>query len=240
MWSDEFNYEGGPDPTKWTFDIGTGSGGWGNNELQYYTDSLENAFVKDGVLSIRALKKSFQGKDYTSARIKTMNRVDWKYGRIQIRARLAKGVARGTWSALWMLPTDNRYGAWPNSGEIDIMEHVGYDQGRIHGTVHTAAYNHMLGTQKGGQVLAGLDGWHVYEIDWKQDRIDFILDGTLYYVFSRNDPGTSREWPFDQDFHLIFNIAVGGSWGGVQGVDQTAFEGDGQVMEVDWVRVYSQ
>jgi len=186
IWSDEFNYEGAPDPTKWTYDIGTGSWGWGNNELQYYTNRCDNAYVKDGILHIRARKESFEGRAYTSARIKTLNCVDWKYGRIQIRTRLSGGAARGTWSALWMLPSVNEYGGWPDSGEIDIMEHVGYDPGRIHGTIHSAAFNHMIGTQKGGQISTSLNEWHIYEIDWSEDRIDFILDGSRYHVFSLN------------------------------------------------------
>ena len=239
IWSDEFNYVGAPDPAKWTYDIGTGNWGWGNNELQYYTDHLDNAFVEDGLLHIRALKQSVGGMAYTSARIKTLNRANWKYGRIQIRTRLSSGAARGTWAALWMLPTDNAYGRWPESGEIDIMEHVGYDAGTIHGTVHTAAYNHMLNSQRGGRITTDLSQWHVYEIEWTEDKIDFILDGSRYFVFSRKTSDTTREWPFDRDFHLIFNIAVGGSWGGLRGIDDGAFEGDGQTMEVDWVRVYA-
>jgi beta-glucanase (GH16 family) len=139
-----------------------------------------------------------------------------------------------------MLPTGSVYGGWPDSGEIDIMEHVGYDAGKFHGTVHSAAYNHMLGTQSGGRILAGLADWHIYEIDWSENKIDFILDGAKFHSFQRISSATFREWPFDQNFHLIFNIAVGGSWGGLQGINDTAFEGDGQVMEVDWVRVYSQ
>lgn len=240
VWSDEFDYEGAPDPSKWTYDVGTGTWGWGNNEMQYYTDRTDNAFVMDGMLHIRAVKETYQGMKYTSARIKTKNLGDWTYGRIQIRTRLANAAARGTWSALWMLPTDNIYGGWPDSGEIDIMEHVGYDAGNFHGTIHSAAYNHMLGTQNGGQVLDDEDEWHVYEIDWNEDKIDFILDGSRFHTFERKSDDSFREWPFDQDFHLIFNIAVGGTWGGVKGIDEKAFEGVGQVMEVDWVRVYRQ
>jgi len=240
IWSDEFNYEGAPNATKWTYDIGTGTWGWGNNELQYYTNRLDNAYVKDGILHIRARKESFQGSAYTSARLKTLNQGDWKFGRIQIRTRLSGAAARGTWSAHWMLPSVNGYGGWPDSGEIDIMEHIGYDAGRIHGTIHSAAFNHMIGTQIMGQMSVNLNDWHVYEIDWSENRIDFFLDGSLYHVFARPTSSTYREWPFDQNFHLIFNLAVGGNWGGLQGIDEAAFEGNGQVMEVDWVRVYSR
>lgn len=191
------------------------------------------------MLTIRAVRESYGGKDYTSARITTKSHGDWTYGRVQIRARLSNGSGRGTWSAAWMLPTDGVYGGWPESGEIDIMEHVGYGSGVFHGTVHTGTYNHMKGTQRGGDVPADLDGWHVFEIDWSADKIDFIVDDFRFYSFSKDEPNTFREWPFDQRMHVILNMAVGGSWGGVEGVDEAAFEGVGQVMEVDWVRVYS-
>ncbi len=239
MWSDEFNENGTPDPTKWTFEIGNGDWGWGNGELQYYTDRAENAFVMDGILNIRAIRESYGGKDYTSARLKTKLKGDWTYGRIQIRARLANVAGRGTWAALWMLPTDQIYGQWPDSGEIDIMEHVGYDPGRFHGTVHTGAFNHMRGTQNGNDMAAALNDWHVYEIDWSADKIDFIIDGSRFHTFRRQESSTFREWPFDERFHLILNIAVGGTWGAAQGVDEAAFTGVGQIMEIDWVRVYS-
>lgn len=240
VWADEFDHDGTPDPDKWTFDLGTGDWGWGNNELQYYTDRLDNAFVKDGILNIRAVRESFGSKDYTSARMKSKFHGDWVYGRIQIRARLQNGGARGTWAAAWMLSTDGVHGGWPDSGEIDIMEHVGYDPGVFHGTVHTEAFNHMKGTQRGGDTTAALDDWHIFEIDWSADKIDFLLDDVRYHTFSRLEPSTFREWPFDQQFHVILNVAVGGNWGGIEGIDEAAFQGAGQIMEVDWVRVYSE
>lgn len=239
VWSDEFDSDGSPDPTKWSFDIGTGNWGWGNNEQQFYTDRMENVFVTDGILNIRAIRESYQGKEYTSARLKSKLQGDWTYGRIQIRARLAKAAGRGTWSAIWMLPTDQVYGQWPDSGEIDIMEHVGYDATRFHGTVHTSSFNHMRGTQSESNIVAELNDWHVFEIDWSADKIDFIMDSYRFHTFRRNEGNTFREWPFDQRFHLILNVAVGGNWGAAQGIDATAFESVGQVMEIDWVRVYS-
>jgi len=137
-----------------------------------------------------------------------------------------------------MLPTDWVYGSWPNSGEIDIMEHVGYDTGTVHGTVHTGAYNHMQGTHLGDSKTEVTVGeWHTYAVDWTVDQIRFMIDGIEYHRFSRH--GTSMEWPFDQKFHVILNLAVGGNWGGIMGVDDTAFMGEGQIMEVDWVRIYA-
>ncbi len=193
----------------------------------------------NGVLQIRAIKENYEGNSYTSARLVTKNKGDWTYGRVQVRARLLKCKATGTWPAIWMLSTDWLYGDWPASGEIDIMEHVGYEDDIVHGTVHTEAFNHMIGTQDTGVIPVSVDGWHTYDIIWGEDEIEFIIDGLKYHEFVRKDSAIYKEWPFDQDFHLILNVAVGGSWGGQQGVDEASFEGDGQIMEVDWVRVYN-
>src|SRR6185503_1138973 len=144
FWQENFDYTGVPDPAKWGYDIG--GNGWGNGELEYYTNS-GNAVEDNGTLKIIAKKESFSGRNYTSARLVTKNKADWLYGRIEVKAKIPKGI--GTWPAIWMLPTDNEYGGWPNSGEIDIMEHVGFDLNKVHFTIHTQAYNHTLGTQKG-------------------------------------------------------------------------------------------
>ena len=243
VWSDEFDGPGRslPDPARWTYDVGTGNWGWGNGELQYYTEAdPANASVEGGILSIRAVRREKDGTEYTSARLVTRELGDWTYGRFLIRARLDRCTGLGTWPAIWMLPTDRTYGGWPSSGEIDIMEMVGYEPGMVHGTVHTEAYNHGLGTQVGSRTAVELEGWHVYEVMWTPNRVDFVVDGRKYHEFARVAGGTYREWPFDRRFHLLLNVAVGGQWGGAMGVDPGAFEGDGQVMEVDWVRVYSQ
>lgn len=232
VWSDEFDYEGRPDLQKWGYDIG--GNGWGNNELQYYTNSTNNAFVEDGYLTIKAIKESFQGSSYTSARLVTKNKGDWKYGKFEIRAKLPKG--RGTWPAIWMLPTDWKYGGWPESGEIDIMEHVGYDENVVHGTVHTEAYNHSKGTQKGGSkvVSNATSDFHIYGIEWREDRIDFFIDRVKYFTFYK-ESDNYQQWPFNESFHLILNIAIGGNWGGANGVDNSIFPTE---MVVDYVRVY--
>ncbi|HAP63856.1 MAG TPA: glycoside hydrolase family 1, partial [Cytophagales bacterium] len=232
VWSDEFDYTGKPNPELWDYDLG--GNGWGNNELQYYTDSESNASVADGVLTITARKETLEESGYTSARLVSREKGDWLYGRFEIRAKLPTG--RGTWPAIWMLPTDWEYGGWPESGEIDIMEHVGYDQGKIHGTVHTQAYHHSIGTQVGGSTsLADAStAFKTYAIEWTEDRIDWFVDDRLYFTF-QNQGATFAEWPFDKRFHLLLNIAIGGSWGGVEGVDDSIFP---QTMEVDFVRVY--
>jgi len=233
VWSDEFDYIGLPDTTKWNYDVG--GHGWGNQELQYYTyRRLDNARVEDGKLKIEAKKESYEGKEYTSARMVTKNLGDWLYGKVVVKAKLPKG--RGTWPAIWMLPTDWEYGGWPSSGEIDIMEHVGYDEGVVHGTIHTEAYNHSLGTQKGNSVSVpdATSVFHEYSIEWTPSEIYWYVDGNKYFTFSKIE-NDYKKWPFDERFHLLLNIAVGGSWGGIQGVDNNAFP---TTMEVDFVRVY--
>ncbi len=232
VWRDEFDGEGVPDPARWSYD--TGGHGWGNNELQYYTDKPANAFVADGLLTIVAHRQRAGKLRYSSARLVSRGKGDFRYGRVEIRARLP--VARGSWPALWMLPTDNRYGNWPRSGEIDIMEHVGFDRGVIHQTVHTQAYNHRLGTQRAAQKRIGdLDTqFHRYRVDWTPDHILGYIDDERVFEFANEGTGPDA-WPFDQRFHVVMNVAVGGDWGGQQGVDDAAFP---IWMEVDYVRVY--
>ena len=238
IWSDEFDTAGGPDAARWNYDLGDGcpdNCGWGNNELQYYTKDPLNVRVADGMLIIEARKDSLGGKAFTSAKIVSRDKGDWLYGRFEIKARLPRG--KGTWPAIWMLPTDWKYGGWPASGEIDIMEHVGYDPGVVHGTIHTEAYNHIKQTQKEGKITIAdaQDAFHVYAVDWQQDRMDFYIDDKLYHSVIREPEDDYKGWPFDQRFYLIMNIAVGGNWGGAKGVDPDIWP---QRMEIDWVRVY--
>lgn len=232
VWADEFDYIGCPDPSKWAYDVG--GHGWGNGELQHYTDRAENAWVSEGALRIRAVCEPFGGQEFTSARLVTKGRADWLYGRVEVRLKVP--VARGAWAAAWMLPTDAGFGPWPKSGEIDIMEHVGHDVGKVHGTVHTERFNHMKSTQVGAVLPVDVVQWHTYAVEWSPDGIRFIMDDHRYHEFK--NAGGWEAWPFDQRFHVLLNVAVGGSWGGQQGVDKEAFAGQGQVMEVSSVRVY--
>ncbi|WPP53003.1 glycoside hydrolase family 16 protein [Catalinimonas niigatensis] len=231
VWSDEFEENDMPDPQKWAYD--TGGHGWGNNELQYYTEAdPDNVQVKEGKLIITARKENFQDNTYTSAKLVTRDRADWRYGRIEVSARLPEG--KGTWPAIWMLPDVEKLN-WPRDGEIDIMEHVGFDPGVVHGTVHTEAYNHRKGTQVGKQIQVPdfNKAFHVYAIKWTPEKIDWFLDGELYHTFENE--GNEAAWPFDKPFYLILNLAVGGDWGGAQGIDENIWP---QSMEVDYVRVY--
>jgi beta-glucanase (GH16 family) len=232
LWADEFDYTGLPDASKWGYDIG--GGGWGNNELQYYSNLADNAKVEGGSLVIKAKKESMSGMNYTSARLVSKNKGDFLYGRIEVRAKLPTG--KGTWPAIWMLPTDWAYGSWPRSGEIDIMEHVGYDPNKVHFTVHTEAYNHSIGTQKGTSLLVpgATTDFHKYRVDWTPYAVRGYFDDQIVYTFV-NEGKSSAYWPFDKRFHLLLNIAIGGNWGGAQGVDDTIFP---QSMLIDYVRVY--
>ncbi|MBK8506046.1 MAG: glycoside hydrolase family 16 protein [Saprospiraceae bacterium] len=235
VWGDEFDEIGLPDSAKWGYD--TGGSGWGNNELQYYSDRRsENARVENGKLIIEARKEEYKRKDYTSARLVTKKKGEWCYGRMEIRAKLPRG--RGTWPAIWMLSAQQEYGLWPASGEIDIMEHVGFDPGKIHGAVHTKKFNHMIQTQKTGKILAGdaSDTFHEYSVEWTPESILFFVDGKNYFRFD-NDHTSWESWPFDQPFYLILNIAIGGNWGGQKGVDDTILP---QKMEIDYVRIYEK
>jgi len=239
LWSDEFKYTGQPDSTKWNYDLGDGCPslcGWGNSELEFYTNDAKNVRVENDKLIIEAHHDSIGGKAYTSTRIKSKFKGDWLYGRIEVKAKLPLG--RGTWPAIWMLSTDWKYGGWPASGEIDIMEHVGYDPGVVHGTIHTETFNHHKQTQKEGKITIAdaQTEFHVYAIDWLEDRIDFYVDEKMYHSVSKGSNDTFNEWPFDQRFHLIMNIAVGGGWGGTQGIDDSIWP---QKMEVEYVRVYA-
>ncbi len=235
VWADEFDKAGLPDSTKWEYDVG--GNGWGNNELQFYTRQRpENARVENGKLIIEARKEAYQGKNYTSARLLTRGKHTWTYGRIEAMAKLPKGI--GTWPAVWMLGQNIATAGWPRGGEIDIMEHVGFDEGVIHGTIHTEAYNHAKKTQKGKQITITdvTQAFHLYAIEWTADQIDFFVDGQKYNTVEKAVLGSSvAEWPFEQPFYLLLNVAVGGNWGGQKGVDDSIWP---QRMEVDYVRVY--
>ncbi len=229
-WADEFTTDGAPDPAKWAYDAAD-SGKW-NEELQLYTEKRDNSFVSGGNLTIRALKDK-AGK-WTSARLFTKGKASWTYGYIEVRAKIPQG--KGTWPAIWMMPALDNYGSWPASGEIDIMEHVGFDQDKIHTSIHTEAYNHRKGTQKtrAATVKGVSNDFHTYAVEWTDKAIFWYVDNEPFYFFTR-EPGGFAVWPFDKPFYIILNVAMGGTWGGMQGMDATLDKAD---MTVDYVRVY--
>jgi len=239
IWSDEFDDDGLPDDTKWSYDVG--DHGWGNNEKQYYrAKSKENSIIKDGKLHIIALKKDFELSNYTSAKLTTYQKLDLQYGKIEVKAKLPKG--KGSWPAIWMLPasikTDKE--PWPLCGEIDIMEHVGKDPNVVHTSLHTELYNHIKGTQITffDTLNNVFDEYHTYGIEWDEKSIRFIYDDKLYFESQKGQNGrvTAKEgWPFDKPYFLILNVAVGGNWGGA--IDDSIFPNE---MVVDYVRVFKR
>lgn len=237
VWQDEFDYGGLPDSTKWKYDTEGNDVGWGNNEAQYYTDANEkNAHVEKGVLKITAQKEDFEGKKYTSARLVSL--AGWKYGKIEVHAKLTLG--RGTWCAIWMMPSDWSFndGNWPDIGEIDIMEHVGHDLGVIHASAHSKDYQWQKGTQKTATISIPdvSEEFHSYILEWTPDAIKAFVDDSLYFDY-KNDGLEETKWPYNKPFKVIVNVAVGGTWGSLEGIDEDAFP---QTMEVDYVRVYQK
>ncbi|HJZ84112.1 MAG TPA: glycoside hydrolase family 16 protein [Polyangia bacterium] len=228
IWSDEFDGSGNPDPTKWGYEVGY----LRNSELQYYTSGrLENARVENGHLVIEARRDFWQGHEITSASLTTQGKAAFRYGRIEVRAQIPTG--NGTWPAVWTLGTNIDAVGWPTCGEIDIMENVGFMPTTIYGTVHRAAQN---GSGRGGSVdvTAPFRDYHRYAIEWFPDRIDFFVDDQKYFTYA-NDGGGVATWPFDADQYLLLNLAIGGSWGGQQGVDLSLFP---HSYLIDYVRVY--
>jgi len=221
VWSDEFDVDGAPDATKWTYDLG--AGGWGNQELQTYTNNAENVIVENGLLKIMA---KADGSSYTSARLKSENLYEFTYGRVEIRAKLP--AATGTWPALWMLGADYETNTWPGCGEIDIMEQTGQDKNEVLATVHHPAVSPGSGDTGSMALPTSTTEFHNYSVDWTPEQITFLIDGELF----RSVPN-APDLPFDSDFFMIMNIAMGGTLGGT--VDPGFTE---DVMEVDYVRVY--
>lgn len=239
VWSDEF--EGGSlDEDKWSYQYGTGSSeglnGWGNNELQYYTDREENIFIEDEMLHIVAREESHEGSNYTSARIRTINQGDWRYGRFEIRAKLPKG--QGIWPAIWMMPTENVYGGWAASGEIDIMELVGHEPDAVHGTLHYGGQwpeNTYSGNEYQLDDGTFNDDFHTFALEWEEGEIRWYVDGENYQTQTDwHSSDQSFPAPFDEEFHMIMNVAVGGDWPGSPD-GSTQFP---QEMVIDYIRVY--
>jgi beta-glucanase (GH16 family) len=242
VFADEFDVAGLPDSTRWSYDVERNAAGWYNNELQYYGNArLENSRVENGMLVITARREDlstaglpdWSGQRYSSARLITRDKASWTYGFIEVRARLPCGV--GTWPAIWML-SGSPQTRWPDDGEIDIMEHVGFDPGVVHATAHTGAYNHTRGNHRTAttNLPDACNEFHRYQLNWTADRITVGVDDRSYYQYT-NDHSDNAEWPFDSPQFLILNIAVGGDWGGQMGVNDAIFP---VALTIDYVRVY--
>jgi beta-glucanase (GH16 family) len=235
VWSDEFDVDGLPDPTKWGYDTFRNRDGWFNNELQYYSAGRpENARVENGSLMITALRErlasapDFGGQNYTSARLLTRGLASWTYGFFEIRAKLPCGM--GTWPAIWML---GAHGSWPDDGEIDIMEQAGWQPGRILGTAHMRDFNGANGRGSHTNVVDTCNTFHRYQVRWTANAITWGVDDVNYYTYAKPSGASNGNWPFDHPQYLLLNVAVGGILGGTPA--GTAFPAR---MEVDYVRVY--
>ena len=232
VWHDEFD---GPavDLTKWVWE--TGGGGWGNNELEFYTARPENAHIDNGNLVIEARQEAYGGRQYTSARLKTEGLGAWKYGRIEARIRIPRG--QGLWPAFWMLGDNIGQVGWPTCGEIDIMENIGREPARVHGTVHGPGYSGAQGVSAAYDLVGGgafADNYHLYAVEWQPAGIIWSVDSAVYATVTRSD--VSGAWVFDHPFFIILNVAVGGYWPGSPD-GTTVFP---QTMLVDYVRVYQK
>lgn len=235
VWQDNFDTDGAPDTSKWTYDIGTGMNGWGNNELQYYTDRAENVVVQNGMLEITAIKESYMGSGYTSARILTKGLFERTYGRFEARIKLPWG--QGLWPAFWLLGDDSGGTViWPQIGEIDIMEYRGQEPTLVHGSVHGPGYSAGNSITKEYELTNDRfdTGFHVFGIEWGPNYINYYVDDVLYNQITPED--VTGQWVFnDNTFHIILNMAVGGGYVGPPN-NNTVFP---QKMYVDYVRVYA-
>ena len=230
VWQDEFDVDGAPDPANWNYDLGNGSNGWGNSESQFYTDRTDNVNIANGILTITAKKESLSGFEYTSTRMKTQGLREFTYGRIDVRAKLPEGG--GTWPAIWTLGSSIETIGWPACGEIDIMEHVGNNQGVVQSAIHN---NSSFGAtvNKGDISVADASSeFHVYSMNWSPDQISFLVDDVVYYTYNPSTKNADT-WPFDADQFIILNVAMGGTFGGA--IDPAFVE---STMEVDYVRYY--
>ena len=230
-WSDEFDGHA-LDRGKWTFE--TGGHGFGNNEMQYYTDRPENLRLEDGMLVIEARREAYQGRDYTSARIKTAGLVERTYGRYEARIKVPRG--QGIWPAFWLLGADIKTAGWPRCGEIDIMENIGREPATVHGTVHGPGYSgdQAFGSPARLERGAFADDFHVFAVEWEPQRIRWYRDGILYHTATPDS--VKGDWMFEHPFFVILNLAVGGHWPGYP----DATTGLPQRMLVDYVRVYKR
>jgi len=224
VWSDEFDTPGSPDPAKWTYDLG--AGGWGNNELEYYTSRQDNAIVSNGTLKIIAKKESYLGSAYTSARLLSKGLYSFQYGKIEVRAKLPAGT--GTWPGIWMLGNNISTVGWPACGEIDIMEQNGNQKSTVYGTMHYPTQKNPNGDGGTTTVSTASSDFHRYTAIWSAASIQLLVDDVVYYTLPN-----SGALPFNQGFFVILNVAMGGNFGGT--IDP-AFTTD--QMEIDYVRVY--
>jgi len=229
VWSEEFDTDGSPDPSIWNYDLGTGNGGWGNNEEQFYTDDPSNIIVENGMLKITARREPTSGRNFSSSRINSLGKFDFQYGRVEVRAKMPTGG--GTWPAIWMMGQDFDTVGWPECGEMDIMEHLGRNQDVIYSTVHYPDGSGTGGSASNGNNVQFSDvstEFKIYEMTWDENVIIFKTDDQQVFTFAHDDT-----LPFRDGFFFILNVAMGGNFGGT--IDAAFQE---STMEVDYIRVY--
>ncbi|MDI6453156.1 glycoside hydrolase family 16 protein [Peloplasma aerotolerans] len=233
LWEDQFSIDGKPDEKIWNVEVG--GTGFGNNESQFYVDDSKNVFVKDGVLNIVAYKEKHEHREYTSAKLTTLNKKSIQYGRVEIMAKIPEG--KGTWPAIWFLGENKKESGWPLCGEIDLMEHVGKDPKHIHFSLHSKAYNHRLHNHPTFIAYQEdiFNGFHEYAMEWTENDITFYIDQAKYVTFTKQENATIEQWPFNQNFYLILNLAIGGNWGGA--IDDLIFPVS---MQIKYVKIYEK
>jgi beta-glucanase (GH16 family) len=232
LWADEFNSPGAPNSANWTHEIGNGDWGWGNNEKQYYTNRSVNSRVENGVLKITAKAESYEGFNYTSARLITKDKFEFKYGRVDIKAKLPEG--QGTWPALWLLGANIDDVGWPACGEIDIMEHWGHIPTEVSSAIHTpSCYSGNCSNMRVGETTVSdyATEFHIYSMEWDENEIRFLLDDTHLYTY-KPATKTAQNWPFDKPMFFIVNVAMGGDWFTIDPNFNSS------TMEIDYIRVY--
>ncbi len=233
LWQDTFEKEGNLDPDIWT--IETGGHGFGNNESQFYTNQEKNIFVKDQMLHIAAHKEAYEHRNYTSAKISTYQKKHIRYGRIEVEAKLPKG--KGTWPAIWLLGENKKEAGWPLCGEIDLIEHIGRRPGQFHFSLHSKSFNHRKNNHLTYvyEDLSLLEGFQIFSIDWDEKQISFYINNKLMATFKKSNGASIEDWPFDQPFYLIINLAIGGHWGG--DIDDQIFPVE---LQIKSVKVYER
>lgn len=226
VWADEFNADGAPDAAKWGYDTGTGDSGWGNNELEYYTSRSSNVSISNGTLRITAVKENYNGSAYTSARMLSKDKFSFKYGKIEVKAKLPAGL--GTWPAIWMLGGNFLTAGWPACGEMDIMEQRGSELNKIFSTLHYPGHSGANGNGSTTLIQNSSAAFHLYAMEWTPTAINFMVDNNVFFTVPNNNT-----LPFNQNFFIILNVAMGGNFGGSVDPNFTS-----AAMEIDYVRVY--
>lgn len=235
IWADEFDYNGLPDSTKWDYESGCSIR---NKEFQMYmVKDLDNSWVSDGILHIKAFTETINNCTISSASLITKGKFEFQYGIIKIKAKIPGTL--GSWPALWMMGDKNIYGKWPLNGEIDLLENVGWDTNRVHINIHTVAFNHTKSSNKGVSITIPnlYQDFHIYGMDWNELRLVFYFDEKPVFTYENDKMNNPETWPYNHPFYILMNLAIGGTWGAEKGISPKCLP---STMEVDYVRIYQK